>query len=100
MYKRQGQGAGSDPEVGRKSAEESRNQIAKALEDTDMVFIDVYKRQVVPLDAPFTVIIDYAHTPDGLKNILSTVCGFADGRVIALFGCGDVYKRQGQRRKC
>ena len=34
-----GQGAGSDPEVGRKSAEESRNQIAKALEDMDMVFI-------------------------------------------------------------
>ena len=34
-----GQGAGSDPEVGRKAAEESRNQIAKALEDTDMVFI-------------------------------------------------------------
>ena len=34
-----GQGAGSDPEVGRKSAEESRNQIAKALEDTDMVII-------------------------------------------------------------
>ena len=34
-----GQGAGSDPEVGRKSAEESRNQIAKALEETDMVFI-------------------------------------------------------------
>ncbi|MGI5986924.1 cell division protein FtsZ [uncultured Oscillibacter sp.] len=34
-----GQGAGSDPEVGRKSAEESRQQIAKALEDTDMVFI-------------------------------------------------------------
>lgn len=45
--------------------------------------------EVVPLDAPFTVIIDYAHTPDGLKNILSTVCGFADGRVIALFGCGE-----------
>lgn len=34
-----GQGAGSDPEIGRKSAEESRSQIAKALEDTDMVFI-------------------------------------------------------------
>jgi len=34
-----GQGAGSDPEVGRKSAEESRGQIAKALEDADMVFI-------------------------------------------------------------
>ena len=34
-----GRGAGSDPEVGRKSAEESRAQISKALEDTDMVFI-------------------------------------------------------------
>ena len=34
-----GQGAGSDPEAGRKSAEESRAQISKALEDTDMVFI-------------------------------------------------------------
>ena len=34
-----GQGAGSDPEVGRKSAEESRAQISKALEDTDIVFI-------------------------------------------------------------
>ncbi len=34
-----GQGAGSDPEVGRKSAEESRSAIAKALENTNMVFI-------------------------------------------------------------
>ena len=34
-----GQGAGSNPEVGKKSAEESRGQIAKALEDADMVFI-------------------------------------------------------------
>ncbi len=35
----QGKGAGSNPEVGKKAAEESRNQIAKALEDTDMVFV-------------------------------------------------------------
>ena len=34
-----GQGAGADPDVGRRAAEESRSQIAKALEDTDMVFI-------------------------------------------------------------
>ena len=34
-----GQGAGSDPEVGKKSAEENRNNIAKAFEGTDMVFI-------------------------------------------------------------
>ena len=34
-----GQGAGSDPEVGKRSAEESRNNIAAAIEDADMVFI-------------------------------------------------------------
>ena len=34
-----GQGAGSNPEVGKKAAEESRNNISKALEGTDMVFI-------------------------------------------------------------
>jgi len=34
-----GQGAGSNPEIGRKSAEENRSQISKALEDTDMLFI-------------------------------------------------------------
>jgi len=34
-----GQGAGSNPEIGKKAAEESRNNIAKAIENTDMVFI-------------------------------------------------------------
>ena len=34
-----GQGAGSDPEIGKRSAEESRNNIAKCIEDADMVFI-------------------------------------------------------------
>ena len=34
-----GQGAGSDPEVGKKSAEESRNNLAKMFEDADMAFI-------------------------------------------------------------
>ena len=34
-----GQGAGSDPEIGKRSAEESRNNIAKTIEDADMVFI-------------------------------------------------------------
>jgi len=34
-----GQGAGSSPEIGKKAAEESRNSVAKALEDADMVFI-------------------------------------------------------------
>ncbi len=36
----------------------------------------------------FNVILDYAHTPDGLRNIITAVRGFAKGRVITLFGCG------------
>ena len=34
------------------------------------------------------MILDYAHTPDGLENILRTAKGFAKGKVITLFGCG------------
>jgi UDP-N-acetylmuramoyl-L-alanyl-D-glutamate--2,6-diaminopimelate ligase len=34
------------------------------------------------------VLIDYAHTPDGLENVLSSVRGFCKGRLIAVFGCG------------
>lgn len=37
---------------------------------------------------PYTVLIDYAHTPDGLENVLSSVKGFCQGRLIAVFGCG------------
>ena len=37
---------------------------------------------------PYTVLLDYAHTPDGLENVLSSVRGFCKGRLIAVFGCG------------
>ncbi|MDK2784154.1 MAG: UDP-N-acetylmuramoyl-L-alanyl-D-glutamate--2,6-diaminopimelate ligase [Bacillota bacterium] len=36
----------------------------------------------------FAVIVDYAHTPDGLENILRTAKEFARGRIILVFGCG------------
>ena len=44
--------------------------------------------EVVPTDTDYTVIIDYAHTPDGLENIIKAAKGFAKGNVITLFGCG------------
>lgn len=36
----------------------------------------------------FNVIVDYAHTPDGLENIIKAVREFTKGRVITVFGCG------------
>ncbi|MEW6547383.1 MAG: UDP-N-acetylmuramoyl-L-alanyl-D-glutamate--2,6-diaminopimelate ligase [Bacillota bacterium] len=36
----------------------------------------------------FSVIVDYAHTPDGLRNVLETAREITQGRVIAVFGCG------------
>lgn len=45
--------------------------------------------EVVPTPGkPYTVLIDYAHTPDGLENVLKSVRDFCKGRLIAVFGCG------------
>jgi UDP-N-acetylmuramoyl-L-alanyl-D-glutamate--2,6-diaminopimelate ligase len=45
--------------------------------------------EVVPTPGkPYTVLIDYAHTPDGLENVLSSVKAYCKGRLIAVFGCG------------
>jgi len=44
--------------------------------------------EVVPTPTDYTVIIDYAHTPDALENILTAVRDFTKGRLICLFGCG------------
>lgn len=40
------------------------------------------------LDLGFDIIVDYAHTPDGLMNILKTAREFTKGRLISVFGCG------------
>ena len=45
--------------------------------------------EVVPTPGkPYTVLIDYAHTPDGLENVLTSVRDYCKGRLIAVFGCG------------
>lgn len=44
--------------------------------------------EVVPTGRDFTVIIDYAHTPDALENVIGTFKDLSAGRVVTLFGCG------------
>ena len=45
--------------------------------------------EVVPTPGtPYSVLFDYAHTPDGLENVLSSVKDFCKGRLIGVFGCG------------
>ena len=64
----------------------SLTDAAKALESAQGVKGRV---EVVPTPGKdYTVLIDYAHTPDGLENVLSSVRGFCKGRLIAVFGCG------------
>lgn len=46
------------------------------------------RAEIVPTGRDFTVVIDYAHTPDGLENICRTLKEGIQGRLITLFGCG------------
>lgn len=46
------------------------------------------RAEVVPTNRDFTVVIDYAHTPDGLKNICETLNACKVGRLVTVFGCG------------
>ena len=44
--------------------------------------------EVVPTDGDYTILIDYAHTPDALENVLRSMREVTEGRLVALFGCG------------
>lgn len=44
--------------------------------------------EIVKNNKNLNIIVDYAHTPDALKNILTSVKEFAKGKIITVFGCG------------
>ena len=46
------------------------------------------RAQIISGERPYSVMIDYAHTPDGLDNILHSLKRFVSGRIITVFGCG------------
>jgi len=68
-------------------------QLGISLEESALALAEVAgvkgRVEVVPTPGmDYTVLIDYAHTPDGLENVLSSVKDFCKGRLIAVFGCG------------
>lgn len=66
----------------------STGEIAEALSQANPVR---GRMEQVDLGQPFNVVVDFAHTPDGLENVLTTARGLAeekDGRVLVVFGAG------------
>lgn len=59
--------------------------VKKALETAGVV---PGRFEIVDAGQPFAVAVDYAHTPDGLENILTSARKFVAGRIITVFGCG------------
>ncbi|MGM9524812.1 MAG: UDP-N-acetylmuramoyl-L-alanyl-D-glutamate--2,6-diaminopimelate ligase [Peptococcaceae bacterium] len=63
----------------------SLDSVIQALEQVNGI---AGRFQTVKGARDFSVIVDYAHTPDGLENVISTAQAFAKGNVITVFGCG------------
>jgi UDP-N-acetylmuramoyl-L-alanyl-D-glutamate--2,6-diaminopimelate ligase len=61
------------------------DRIVHSLEEIDPVD---GRMQTVNVGQDYLVLVDYAHTPDGLDNALRSVSEFAQGRIITVFGCG------------
>ena len=68
-------------------------QLGISLEDAAKALKTVHgvkgRVEVVPTPGKdYTILIDYAHTPDGLENVLQAARGICRGRLICVFGCG------------
>ncbi|TKI11533.1 UDP-N-acetylmuramoyl-L-alanyl-D-glutamate--2,6-diaminopimelate ligase, partial [Bacillus wiedmannii] len=46
------------------------------------------RMEIIDENQDFLVTVDYAHTPDALENVLSTISEFSKGKIITVFGCG------------
>jgi UDP-N-acetylmuramoyl-L-alanyl-D-glutamate--2,6-diaminopimelate ligase len=64
----------------------NKEAIIKGIEN--VVVLGRCERVAKEYNLPYEIIIDYAHTPDGLENILKTAKGFTKGKLISVFGCG------------
>ena len=54
--------------------------------------------EVIPTDVPYTIIRDYAHAPDAIEKVLTTLRGTTDGRIVILFGCAGRRDRTKRRK--
>ena len=59
--------------------------IASALEELQGVR---YRFELVNHNQPFPVVVDYAHTPDSLENVLNTCKDMTEGKLFVVVGCG------------
>jgi len=64
----------------------SLKEILSVIKTND--FVVPGRFNVLKTDRDFNVVVDYAHTPDGLKNIISTLKKLPHNKIITVFGCG------------